>query len=126
MTNDEPLTDAERSILYAAGYIPAGGGNINGDGVIWLKFEKDGQIQTGTHAEWRQVIAGPNKPPTEDEIAFGKDAWVYCNQHCRTHETGWCTVSPMDKVGLGVTTAKEAYAKCRAWGFPLYADRVNA
>jgi len=59
---------------------------------------------------------------TEDVIAFGKDAWVYCNQHLKAHETGWCTVSPRDKVGLGVKTAAEAYEKCRAWGFVLYAD----
>lgn len=57
-----------------------------------------------------------------DERAFGKDAWVYCNQHMKAHQTGWCSVSPRDKVGLGVTTAQEAYEKCRAWGFTLYSD----
>lgn len=66
--------------------------------------------------------AEENKPPTEDELAFGKDAWVYCNQHLRTHQTGWCTVSPRDKVGLGVKTAEEADKKCRVWGFTLYSD----
>lgn len=58
----------------------------------------------------------------EDERAFGKDAWVYCNQHLRPHQTGWCTISARDKVGLGVSDAKAAYAKCRAWGFVLYDD----
>lgn len=63
--------------------------------------------------------------PFADVAAFGADAWVYCNQHMRAHQTGWCTVSPRDKVGLGVKTAQEAYNKCRAWGFPLYADRLK-
>lgn len=67
-----------------------------------------------------------NQEPTEDELAFGKDAWVYCNQHMRAHQTGWCGVSPRDKVGLGVKTAQEAEAKCRAWGFELYVDLLAA
>jgi hypothetical protein len=62
------------------------------------------------------------KPPTEDEEAFGVGAWVYCRQHMRAHQTGWCGVSPRDKVGLGVKTAQEAIDRCRAWGFPLYSD----
>jgi hypothetical protein len=59
---------------------------------------------------------------TEDEMAFGKDAWIYCSQHMRPHETGWCSVSPRDKVGLGVATAEDAYQKCRDWGFPLFRE----
>jgi hypothetical protein len=66
-----------------------------------------------------------NPRPTEDEIAFGVSAWVYCSQHMRAHQTGWCGVAARDKVGLGVTTAADADAKCRAWGFALYADRVQ-
>lgn len=62
-------------------------------------------------------------PPTEDEIAFGEDAWVYCNQHLNAHQTGWCTISPRDKIGLGVKTAQEALAKCREWGFKIHADQ---
>jgi hypothetical protein len=62
------------------------------------------------------------KQLTEDEQAFGVGAWVYCNQHMRAHQTGWCSVSPRDKVGLGVATGREAYDKCREWGFALYAD----
>lgn len=62
------------------------------------------------------------KPLTEDEAAFGRDAWVYCTQHMRAHQTGWCSVNPRDKVGLGVKTAQDAAAKCRAWGFALYRD----
>jgi hypothetical protein len=61
-------------------------------------------------------------PYTDDERVFGKDAWVYCRQHMKAHETGWCGVSPRDKVGLGVTTAEAATAKCREWGFELYYD----
>ncbi len=64
--------------------------------------------------------------PTEDELVFGKDAWVYCNQHMRPHITGWCSVAVRDKVGLGavsVVSADAAYEKCREWGFALYTDR---
>jgi cobalamin biosynthesis protein CbiD len=62
------------------------------------------------------------KPPTEDEIAFGAGAWVYCRAHMKPHETGWCGVGNRDKIGLGVKTAQEAIDKCREWGFELYAD----
>lgn len=55
----------------------------------------------------------------EDEVVFGRGAWVYCRQHCRPHETGWCGVGVGDKVGLGVDTAEAAYTKCREWGFEL-------
>jgi len=64
---------------------------------------------------------------TEDELAFGKDHWVYCNQHMRPHTTGWCTVDVRNKVGLGIQgntdeAMKEAYSKCREWKFKLYKD----
>lgn len=58
----------------------------------------------------------------KDVEAFGADAWVYCSAHRRPHETGWCSVSPREKVGLGVKTAKQALEKCRAWGFSLACD----
>lgn len=120
MSNDTELTNEELAILRAHGYEPAGG-DRDGDDMIWLMFcrKKDGKIVRSTHAEWRLTIAGFQRPPTEDEAAFGKDAWVYCKQHCYPHQTGWCSVSPRDKVGLGVKTAEEAYEKCRAWEFPL-------
>lgn len=54
--------------------------------------------------------------PTEDEIVFGKDAWIYCRQHRKAHQTGWCGVGVRDKVGLGVKTAQEAQQKCWEWG----------
>lgn len=63
------------------------------------------------------LLSDPVNGETEDVAAFGRDAWVYCNQHRQAHETGWCSVSPRDKVGLGVTTEREAQEKCRAWGF---------
>lgn len=115
-TNDTPLTKEEMATLASAGY-------------TWVEmttksitFVKGGTSHCASRAEWRAVIEGLRKPPTEDELAFGKDAWIYCNQHCRPHQTGWCTVAPRDKVGLGVSTGEEAMAKCRAWKFPLYAD----
>lgn len=62
------------------------------------------------------------RPETEDVVAFGRDAWVYCRQHMKAHQTGWCSVGAHDKVALGVTTANEAINKCREWGFALYHD----
>ncbi len=61
-----------------------------------------------------------------DVAAFGRGAWVYCSQHMKPHQTGWCSVSVRDKVGLGVKDAKEAYQKCRDWKLPLYQDLSNA
>lgn len=60
--------------------------------------------------------------PKEDARVFGEGTWVYCNQHMRPHQTGWCTVSPRNKIALAATTLEEAYAECRARGFELYAD----
>lgn len=65
--------------------------------------------------------------PKEDERVFGKDHWVYCNQHLRPHVTGWCTVDVRNKVGLGIygndnENMKKAYSKCREWGFKLFED----
>ena len=55
-----------------------------------------------------------------DVAAFGRGAWVYCRQHVKPHQTGWCSIPAYDKIGLGVTTAKEAYAKCEAWGLKIF------
>jgi hypothetical protein len=68
------------------------------------------------------IIAKLQEPPTEDDLAFGRNAWVYCKQHMRAHQTGWCGVGVRDKVALGVMTAEDARAKCRDWGFELYYD----
>ena len=46
--------------------------------------------------------------------------FVYCSQHLRPHTTGWCTVSPNDKLGLFVDTLEEAYAKCKRLNLPCY------
>lgn len=55
-----------------------------------------------------------------DVAAFGRGAWVYCRQHVKPHQTGWCSVGVYDKIGLGVATAKEAYAKCEQWGLKIF------
>lgn len=59
-------------------------------------------------------------PPTADELAFGRKAWVYCGQHLRPHLTGWCTVHNLEKVKLTATTEKEAYDECVSEGLILY------
>lgn len=48
------------------------------------------------------------------EIYYGTDdkvygtKFVYCTQHMRVHETGWCTVSVVDKIPLLSDTLQEA------------------
>lgn len=49
------------------------------------------------------------RPPTEDEIEFGRGKWIYCAQHMRHHMTGWCTVSNRDKTALDANNEEEAY-----------------
>lgn len=63
---------------------------------------------------------------TEDFKEWG-DAWVYCNQHLRPHETGWCTVDVRDKVCIGNSdmTEEDAIKKCREWNFTLYRDKYS-
>lgn len=59
---------------------------------------------------------------TEDERVFGKDAWVYCNQHLTAHQTGWCTIGVRDKLGLGIfglSNGKRALEKCREFSLKL-------
>ena len=56
---------------------------------------------------------------TTMDLIFGD--WCYCRQHLRPHETGWCTVSNNEKVGLGISghteqSMRAAYAKCRDFG----------
>lgn len=60
------------------------------------------------------------RPPTEDEIAFGRNRWIYCAQHLRPHTTGWCTVSNDQKTLLKATTDKEAYVECVAENMEIY------
>ena len=59
---------------------------------------------------------------TEDARVFGSDVWVYCRQHCKPHQTGWCGVGVRDKIALGVDNARDALAKCRDWGFYLHGE----
>lgn len=81
---------------------------------IWSRLGQNESLRKKTDA-----------PTTNDERAFGRDAWVYCSQHMKPHQTGWCTVAVRDKIGLGVTTAQEAEQKCRDFKLPLYADRTQ-
>lgn len=66
------------------------------------------------------LIDVPLMDEQPDVAAFGRRAWVYCRQHVKPHETGWCSVGVHDKIGLGVATAEAAYAKCREWGLEIY------
>lgn len=63
------------------------------------------------------------RPPTEDEIAFGRNTWVYCSQHMRPHMTGWCTVENHNKARLEATTQEDAYEECRRRGYELYKNK---
>lgn len=60
------------------------------------------------------------KPPTEDEITFGRKKWIYCDQHLAYHLTGWCTVSNRCKTALEANDADEALLECRVRGFVLF------
>lgn len=63
------------------------------------------------------------RPPTEDEIYFGRKRWIYCDQHLNYHRTGLCSVPISHKFGLKATTAEEAHAECEARGFTLFRYR---
>lgn len=64
--------------------------------------------------------------PTDDEIVFGKDFWVYCSQHMKPHKTGSCGVTIRHKLGLGVATAQQALEKCRAFNLPIADETQEA
>ena len=66
------------------------------------------------------LIDTPLSDEQPDVAAFGRGEWVYCRQHVKPHQTGWCSVAVYDKIGLGVGTAKEAYAKCEEWGLKIF------
>jgi len=55
--------------------------------------------------------AVPQKLNTEDLI-LGE--WVYCAQHLRAHQSGWCTVGLEDKVGLGPFTGQSELQRQKA------------
>jgi hypothetical protein len=73
--------------------------------------------------EVSRILSTPTSEEQPDVEAFGRDVWVYCNQHMKVHLTGWCSVSPRDKIGLGVKTVQEGIEKCREWKLPLHQDR---
>jgi hypothetical protein len=61
--------------------------------------------------------------PTDDELVFGKDAWVYCYDHCKPHMTGWCGIGVSHKLGLGLVGRSEeqnAYDKCELFNLRIY------
>jgi len=60
------------------------------------------------------------RPLTEDEIAFGRNRFVYCKQHLRPHLTGWCTVNNNEKVLLDAMTPADARAECNAKMYKLW------
>lgn len=43
----------------------------------------------------------------EDDKVYGTK-FVYCTQHCRVHETGWCTVPVVHKIPLLSETYQDA------------------
>lgn len=47
-----------------------------------------------------------------DDKVYGTK-YVYCSQHCRVHDTGWCTVSNLDKIPLLAETPEEAEKEWR-------------
>ena len=55
-----------------------------------------------------------------DDEYFGKNVWIYCNQHLRPHLTGWCTVSNRNKVKLDAQDDVAAYAECKQRDFHIY------
>lgn len=120
--SNEPLTADELATLAAHGYEPAGS-ELSKTATLMLCFVKDGRVAKYSRDFWREIIAELTAPPTEDVAAFGAGAWIYCSQHMKPHQTGWCTVSVRDKVGLGVDNAKAALEKCRAWKFPIYGEK---
>lgn len=42
--------------------------------------------------------------------------FVYCKQHCGVHSTGWCTVSPDQKVALESVTPFDAREEAKKLG----------
>jgi len=57
-----------------------------------------------------------------DTEVFGADTIVYCKSHMCAHHTGWCTVSPDDKIALSATDLDSAREECRIRDFELFED----
>ena len=81
------------------------------------------------HLERKQTlmnaITGQFKTVNKNVDAFGQDdtvlgQFVYCSSHRRVHNTGWCTVSNMNKVGLDVGSLDEGEGVVKAAGFLLH------
>ena len=60
-----------------------------------------------------------NRQATEDEIAFGRKAYVYCRQHLRPHMTGWCSVNNNQKIKLESKNEIDAFIECQEKKYTL-------
>lgn len=49
-----------------------------------------------------------HKPYNSQDDKIYATRFVYCGQHLRVHETGWCTVSAIHKIPLLSETIEEA------------------
>ncbi len=57
-------------------------------------------IVNGIPTDYRQVLEAQGIDwASSDDTVFGPT--VYCNQHGREHETGWCTVHNFEKWAPG-------------------------
>jgi len=123
---EEPLTPEELTKLGRF-YTPVGGGVDESGAVFVLMRDQHGVTLRKTRSAWRDVAQSMVIAATEDELVFGAGTWVYCSQHMKPHQTGWCGVSARDKLGLGdVKNIHEAIDKCRLFHLPLSADRKES
>jgi hypothetical protein len=60
------------------------------------------------------------KPAGDEHLG----TFVYCKQHLRPHNTGWCTAHALDKIGLKATTREAAYDEVRANGWTISQERL--
>ena len=61
----------------------------------------------------------------EDQVMFGDNAWVYCDQHLAVHATGWCTLGAKHKTRMLATEWKDAVKEARDRGFILHYDKAE-
>jgi hypothetical protein len=50
--------------------------------------------------------------------------FVYCGQHLRPHDTGWCTAHVSNKIALKATTLEAAYDEVRTNGWTISQERL--
>lgn len=61
----------------------------------------------------------------EDQVVFGDNAWVYCDQHLSVHATGWCTLGVKHKTLMYSKHWDEAVKEARERGFVLHYDKAE-